>query len=741
MQGKKIEMAHSAIRFSRLLIFAALVCLYPHYKSTAAETIIEVDTTIETGVIEVSDIIDPAGFEHSEYLERFLLKQKRFNYTIDLVSRYESYQVTSVSFPSEMKTDTPENNTVYLSYYQPLGKSNMPCAIVIGNLGGRFIMSGVVARLLVEKNIASVVIHLPYFGKRSKKKFEEIAADSISADLIQLSSIQSILDLKRAYLWLRTRPEIDPNSIGIFGISYGAIIGSLAIGIEPRFRPNVLVMAGGDIAHILWNSSRITAIKKNFVEQGYDLEKLRGELEIVDPLTYASRINRDNLIMFNGKKDTAVPVENAMKLWEKAGKPKIIWLNSGHVTAVVHLNQILRYAVGLFANNHKKPKMADHEASVRGIWVECEGDNDSLSSKEKIIRMLDETTRANFNTIFVQVYRGNRAWFSSEIADTAPFADVLEKDGIDLLRFIIDEGHRRGLKVHAWLNIFRIARNREAKMLKKLGKEIVIVDNRGRSMLDYEKYLLAKPEGQFFNLSDETLMLDPGSEKVRQYQMSIIREVIKKYPGLDGIHLDFVRYPYTVPYPPGSRYSKGIDFGYNPDSLSGFKQKTGLDPITMIKNFANTQKWDDWRRENVTRFIETAYHLIKEKDSSMELSAAVLPWSDRAYLCAFQDWRGWIERGIIDFVVPMNYTKDNTFAHYISRASINFADAARVYIGLQAYMVPFTEEQVLEQINDCRQLGAKGVVLFSYDSILLHKPELFQRLVKEIFQQKPTLKQ
>jgi len=682
----------------------------------------------DTGVVYVNDIIDTTDFPNPEYLELFRLKQPQFTFSIENEEKYNGYTITKISFPSEFKSDSAKNNIVYLSYYRPDGSAAMPCAIIVGNLGGRFIMSGIAARLLIERNIASAVVQLPYFGKRSDVKYEDLLAACHGPELIINACIQSVLDLKRTFFWLKSRPELDPNRIGIFGISYGAIIGALAIGVETQFAPNVLVTGGGDVAKIFWTSARTVRIRNNFERLGYDLEKLRAELRIIDPLTYASRIDSDNLIMFNGRKDRVIPTSCANELWEKSGKPRIVWLNSGHITTMLHANKILSAASDAFAGVNFEQESTEPPGTVRAIWVECEGANETLSSSENIIHMLDTVSTAGFNTVFVQVYRGNRAWFLSDKADTTPYLEFKSRNNIDLLRFILDEGHARRLKIHAWLNIFRIARNRKANMLKELGENIVIVDNKGRSMLRYKGYRLPSPEGKYFVTSDESLMLDPGSDKVRQYQLNIIRELLSGYPDLDGVHLDFVRYPYTVPYPPGSRFSKAIDYGYNEDSLARFKAQTGLDPRSMSKNFINTQQWDDFRRGNVTAFIESVGNLINQQYPAIELSAAVLSWADRAYLAAFQDWRNWLENGLVDFVVPMNYTRDSTFAHYISRGSINYSADPPVYIGLQAYMAPISIEAVLDQVRDCINLGAKGIVLFSYDSILLHKPELFKAL-------------
>ena len=376
------------------------------------------------------------------------------------------------------------------------------------------------------------------------------------------------------------------------------------------------------------------------------------------------------------------------------------------------------------------------QQEFRSIWVECEGSEKTLSSREKITEMLDNVAAANFNAVIIQVYRGNRCWFNSAIGDSSPFKDVMRKSRIDLLKFIIDQAHKRGLKVHAWVNVFRIARNTEAPVLKKLGREILIQDNKGRSFLDYKNYRLPPHEDKYTMLSDETIMLDPANDKLHEYQLSVIKEIITKYPGLDGIHLDFIRYPYTVPYSPGSRFAKTLQFGYTKAALEKFRKQTGLDPRNMDRSTKNTQAWDDFRREQVSRFVRATYKLCKKTNPGISVSAAVLCWADRGYLAAFQDWRGWLEDGIVDFVVSMNYTKDRRFARYLSRTAIYATEKRNGYVGIQAYMAPVVSKDVVAQMIDSRNAGGRGIVLFSYDSIMKYRPKLFDALKSGIFRER-----
>jgi len=372
-----------------------------------------------------------------------------------------------------------------------------------------------------------------------------------------------------------------------------------------------------------------------------------------------------------------------------------------------------------------------HAQDFRALWVDCEGQNRTLWSKATMVEMLDDAKRIGCTDVIVQVYRGNRSWFDSKLADTTPWREIKEAQGIDCLALLIDEAHKRHLKLHAWFNVFRITRNTEAPMLKKLGRTIAIMDNHGRSVLDYRSFRVPNPAGRYYELSDETLMLDPGNLEVHAYQLAVIKEVLKTYPDIDGVHLDFLRYPSVLPFPPGSRFSGVLDFGYNPATIERFRKETGLNPRTMERNRANCQKWDDFRRENVTRFIRSVRALIDDSGQQKKLSAAGVAFADRAYLSFFQDWRGWCADGLVDFVVTMNYTDDRRLARYISRAAATVEGPAPAYVGLQAFIKPLDADAILAQIADAQDAGATGLCLFSYDTIRVNCPELLDKLATE----------
>src|SRR3989338_11259386 len=89
-------------------------------------------------------------------------------------------------------------------------------------------------------------------------------------------------------------------------------------------------------------------------------------------------------------------------------------------------------------------------------------------------------------------------------------------------------------------------------------------------------------ESDKYYLRDEQLFLEPGDPRVSGYMTSILDDIITRYPDLSGFHLDYVRYPYPVPFIPRSSFNKfGLTYGYGEENIKRFKEKTGLDPLSM----------------------------------------------------------------------------------------------------------------------------------------------------------------
>jgi hypothetical protein len=109
------------------------------------------------------------------------------------------------------------------------------------------------------------------------------------------------------------------------------------------------------------------------------------------------------------------------------------------------------------------------------------------------------------------------------------------------------------------------------------------------------------------------------------------------------------------------------------------------------------------------------------------LSAAVIPYVDRAYLTLAQDWRGWLESGAIDLAMPMTYTLDDRLLRYQLESFAGWPLAARIWPGLGVWLFEARPARALAQLELLRTLGFTGELYFSDDAIA-ESPRLLEAL-------------
>ncbi|MBI1883401.1 MAG: family 10 glycosylhydrolase [Chlamydiae bacterium] len=394
---------------------------------------------------------------------------------------------------------------------------------------------------------------------------------------------------------------------------------------------------------------------------------------------------------------------------------------------------LLFYCFSTFLNAEKaKPPL--------GLWVPCESDNQTLSSRGKITQMLDFAKDLGAKDIFLQVYRRNHSWYRSQIADESPFQEIYKKEKMDPLAFAIEEAHRRNLKIHAWVNVYWIGKDLNVPIVKKLGRGIITRDQKARSMLDYHNFQVPAPEAGWYSYGEDGYWLDPGDDRVQTYLLSVVSELIQNYPGVDGIHFDFVRYPFASPFLPGSYYAftRGLEFGYGERSVERFQKAYGLNPFHMERTVENHMLWDEWRRNQITSLIDQTRKMLRTKNSYLELSCAVLPWPERSYFSSFQDWSRWAMEEKVDFVVSMNYTLDLHLAQMLSKMALGVSQKKNVWIGLGAYLFEKNPKDFEKEFKETLQISSGGIVLFSYDSLLKQK-EIVKSVQKEMKDGSPSI--
>jgi dienelactone hydrolase len=256
-------------------------------------------------------------------------------------------RISTVTFPSPMVTPHPNNNTVHCELFCPTAGGPKPAVIVLHILGGDFDLARLFARTLASRGVVALFLKMPYYGPRQQP---DSPARMISLDPHETvrGMTQAVLDIRRAAVWLAAQDDVDREQLGIMGISLGGITAALAAGNEPRFNKVCLILAGGDMAKVAWESAELAPVRKNWTAAGGTRESLFEVMKVVDPVTYARPIDGRRVLMLNARHDEVVPPACTEALWHAFGEPQIVWWNAGHYSAVRYIFDGLAHAVRFF---------------------------------------------------------------------------------------------------------------------------------------------------------------------------------------------------------------------------------------------------------------------------------------------------------------------------------------------------------------------------------------------------------
>ncbi|MGD2109781.1 MAG: family 10 glycosylhydrolase [Phycisphaerae bacterium] len=277
---------------------------------------------------------------------------------------------------------------------------------------------------------------------------------------------------------------------------------------------------------------------------------------------------------------------------------------------------------------HKAPATGP----IRAIWVT----RWDYKSPSDIAVIMENCKAAGFNTVLFQVRGNGTAFYRSKIE---PWADELggRDPGFDPLKVACEEAHRRGLGLHAWVNVMPGWRGKKPpanpRQLYHAHPDWFWHDASGRR----------EPLGWYNSLN-------PCYPEVRSYIVAVLREIVTRYP-VDGLHMDYIRFPneWNSAYGPTRRVP---DYPRDPRTVELFRRATGHRPSSA------PGLWSGWRTEQVNRLVRNVRSMVRKVRPQVALSAAVGASPDEAKREHFQDARRWINEGLLDLVFPMNYTSD-----------------------------------------------------------------------------------
>ena len=274
---------------------------------------------------------------------------------------------------------------------------------------------------------------------------------------------------------------------------------------------------------------------------------------------------------------------------------------------------------------------AQLKREFRGAWIQCvNGQFQGMSTQQMqqtLSYQLDELQKDGVNAIIFQVRPECDALYASELEPWSRFLTGVQGKAPspywDPLQWMVEQCHRRGMELHAWINPYR-------------------AKTKGTTALAANHVGILHPERCF--RYDDLLILNPGEPENRFYICEVVADIVKRYD-VDGLHIDDYFYPYPVAgqtIPDDAQYQQ-----YS----NGIKNK------------------GDWRRYNVSLFVKQLYETVHKVKPWVKVGISPfgiyrnkkndLMGSNTNGLQNYDDLYAevllWINNGWLDYCVPQLY--------------------------------------------------------------------------------------
>jgi len=318
----------------------------------------------------------------------------------------------------------------------------------------------------------------------------------------------------------------------------------------------------------------------------------------------------------------------------------------------------------------------------KAVW--SHPSRDYGAGKASVRPMVDRLAEAGFELIVPCLRSQGPVSYQSKIAHVADWCQKW-----DPLAVLAEEANRVGMKVHAWLCVFR--------------------EGEGSALLEKDPGLAAcNPQGERQDWAC------PRAQAVQDYEFSLYDELM----GYDiaGVHLDYIRYG-------------GSSSCHCRRCREAFSETFGVDTSRLDWRDALWGDWLSFRAEPVTRFVARLSQAARARDR--EVSAAVFPEYPGCYASVGQDWARWVEQGFLDLLLPMNYTSSTEIARRRTLAHEAFVKGKIPIwegLGKSSHAAYIPTRNLVAQAEAVLESGAEGVCLFSHAAVRDEDLEALKRL-------------
>lgn len=335
---------------------------------------------------------------------------------------------------------------------------------------------------------------------------------------------------------------------------------------------------------------------------------------------------------------------------------------------------------------------------IKGIWISCYeldfSDKSEIGFTREIERIFKDIHNKGFNTVFVHIRSHSDSYYKSESFPISSFIAGIQGKAIDYdpLEIMIYFAKIYSLKIHGWINPFRVLIDNNISSLSKKNPAYKLIKEKDRRV----RYANG---GYYYN---------PAYEWVQRLIIDGIKEVLDNYK-LDGIHFDDYFYPTTEKSFDDEEYKKS---------------KSSLD-------------LDDWRRENINTLIKRVYTLVNSYNIQFGISPHCSFYYN--YRLQYADIEKWCNQdGYIDYIAPQIYFGFTEGLKTQQNQPLEFTECLDywkkrisgipIYIGLALYRCEENGEfkndnKIIAKQMEIAEKQTDGFIIFSYSYLSRNKKQ------------------
>ncbi|MBD2246342.1 family 10 glycosylhydrolase [Nostoc sp. FACHB-888] len=348
------------------------------------------------------------------------------------------------------------------------------------------------------------------------------------------------------------------------------------------------------------------------------------------------------------------------------------------------------------------------QPEIRAVWLD-RGTIVRAGNKAGLSKIFDRLAQAGINTVFFETVNAGYTIYPSQVAkEQNPLIR-----GWDPLADAVKLAHERDMELHAWVWTFAAGNQRHNQIIN------VNSNYPGPVLAAHPDWANYDNLGNMIPVGQTKPFFDPANPEVRQYLLKLYEEIVTRYD-VDGLQLDYIRYPFQDP-------SAGRSYGYGKAARAQFQQLTAVDPVNISPSQPDLwQKWTTFRTEQVDSFVAQLSRQLRQKQPNLILSVAVFPLPELERIQKIQqNWETWARRGDVDLIVPMTYALDTSRFQRLAQPWIASKQLGSTLLlpGIRLLSLPTIG--AFDQLQLVRDLPVSGYALFAAENFNNELQKLF----------------